>query len=249
MILLLIKCLWVLVWLEESGQKKKRMNDAIIISDIHLGSNVCQSKNLIDFLQKIQVQEILCKKLIINGDLFDSWDFRKLRKNQWKILSDIRKLSKIIKVIWINGNHDGPVEIISHLIGVDFVSEYYFSSGNKKILILHGDIFDNFISKYPRLTKIADNIYRFLQKIDKDFYWSRLAKRNSKTFLRCSEQICKRAKEYCSVKKCDIICCGHSHLATCDNSEKIEYYNSGCWTENPCSYLTIKDGIVEINYV
>jgi UDP-2,3-diacylglucosamine pyrophosphatase LpxH len=225
------------------------MNDAIIISDIHLGSNVCQSKNLIDFLQKIQSQEIPSKKLVINGDLFDSWDFRKLRKNQWKILSDIRKLSKILKVIWINGNHDGPSEIISHLIGVDFVSEYCFTSGDKKILIIHGDIFDNFISKYPRLTKIADNIYRFLQKIDKDFYWSRLAKRNSKTFLRCSEQICKRAKEYCFAKKCDIICCGHSHFATCDNSEKVHYYNSGCWTENPCSYLLIKNGIVEINYV
>ena len=224
------------------------INDAIVISDIHLGSNVCQSKKLIDFLQKIEFQEILSKKLIINGDLFDSWDFRKLRKNQWKILSKIRILSKILKVVWINGNHDGPAEVISHLIGVDFVSEYYFLSGDKKILTLHGDIFDNFISKYPKLTKIADNVYRFLQKIDKNFYWSRLAKRNSKTFLRCSEQICLRAKQYCSSKKCDIVCCGHSHLATFDKSEKIEYYNSGCWTENPCSYLLIKDGNVEIIY-
>lgn len=224
------------------------MNDAIIISDIHLGSNVCQSKTLINFLEKIQSQEILSRKLIINGDLFDSWDFRKLKKNQWKVLSDIRKLSKLLKVIWISGNHDGPAEIISNLIGVEFEYEYEFTSGDKKVLVLHGDVFDNFISKYPRLTKIADNFYRFLQKIDKSFYWSKFVKRNSKTFLRCSEQICERAKEYCSFKKCNIVCCGHSHLAKVDNSSEVQYYNSGCWTESFCSYLLVHDGTVEIEY-
>ena len=49
------------------------MNDAIIISDIHLGSNVCQSKTLISFLEKIECGEIDTNQLIINGDLFDSW--------------------------------------------------------------------------------------------------------------------------------------------------------------------------------
>jgi UDP-2,3-diacylglucosamine pyrophosphatase LpxH len=224
------------------------MNDAIIISDIHLGSNVCQAKTLISFLEKIESGEINTEKLIINGDLFDSWDFRKLKKDHWKILSCIRKLSDTIKTIWISGNHDGPADMVSHLIGVEFMNEYSFTSGEDKILILHGDIFDNVISKYPRLTKLADYLYRYIQ-VYAGFYYSSLAKRSSKTFLRCSQQVCERAKFYCSTKKCDIVICGHTHLATNDVSGSTSYYNSGCWTDHPCSYISIKNGGIKINYV
>jgi UDP-2,3-diacylglucosamine pyrophosphatase LpxH len=222
--------------------------DAIVISDIHLGSNVCQAKTLASFLSRIELGETDTDTLIINGDLFDSWDFRKLKKEHWKILSQIRKISDIIKVIWISGNHDGPADMVSHLIGVDFMNEYSFISDDEKILILHGDIFDNAISKYPRLTKIADYIYRWLQ-IYAGLYYSNLAKRSSKTFLRCSQEVCERAKLYCSLKKCDSIICGHTHLAITDVSGLIHYYNSGCWTDHPCSYISIKDGSIKINYV
>jgi len=222
------------------------MNDAIIISDIHLGSDVSQCEKLILFLENIKNDLTLTKELIINGDLFDSWDFRKLKKNHWKVLSLIRKLSKKIHVVWINGNHDGPAEIISHLIGVDFFEEYMLISKDKKILILHGDKFDSFISKYPIFTKIADNIYRIIQKIDKSFYLAKLAKKSSKTFLRCSEQIKEKAKNYGKQKKVNIVCCGHTHLSITEEIDDVWYYNSGCWTELPCNYIEIKQGTVEI---
>ena len=48
------------------------MDDAIIISDIHLGSEVSQSKKLIKFFEEIENGSRLVKSLIINGDLFDS---------------------------------------------------------------------------------------------------------------------------------------------------------------------------------
>lgn len=222
------------------------MNDAVIISDIHLGSDVCQSKKLIEFLKSIENNQVLTKEIVINGDLFDSWDFRKLKGSHWKVLSAIRSLSKNKHIVWINGNHDGPAEIISHLIGVDFLEEYQIISGDKKILILHGDIFDSFIVKYPLLTKIADNIYRFIQKIDKSFYLAKLAKKNSKTFLRCSDQIRDRAKNYAIKKNAQIICCGHTHFALKDEKSKVQYYNSGCWTDDPCSYLAVNNGVVEL---
>ncbi len=223
------------------------MTEAIIISDIHLGSDICQSKKILNFLIDIE-KENATKKLIINGDLFDSWDFRKLNKNHWKILSQIRKISKNIETIWISGNHDGPAEMVSHLLGVDFINEYCFAVGNKKILVLHGDIFDNFISKYPKLTKLADNCYRFLQKIDNSFYWSRLAKRSSKTFLRCSEQICCQAKNYARSKNYNVIICSHTHFATQNLDNDIEYYNTGCWTEKICNFISIDENIKICNY-
>lgn len=223
------------------------MNEITIISDIHLGSDICRSDILLKFLDKLQT-----KTLIINGDLFDSWDFRRLCKDHWKILKRLRQLSDKIKVVWISGNHDGPAELVSHLIGVDFVNEIVLNSGIKKVLILHGDIFDNFISKYPLLTKIADKIYRLIQKYDRfhqnEYRYSNLAKRNSKTFLRCSEQIANRAIEYCKDKNCDIVICGHTHLPLTTQKDMVYYHNSGCWTENSCSFITINNGEVRINY-
>jgi UDP-2,3-diacylglucosamine pyrophosphatase LpxH len=218
------------------------MNDAVIVSDIHLGSSVCQSKKILDFLRHIETGVIETKEIIINGDLFDSWDFRKLRGSHWKVLSKMRSLSKKKHIVWINGNHDGPAEIISHLIGVDFVDEYILYSGNKKILILHGDKFDKFIVDHPIFTKIADVIYRTIQKIDTSFYLAKLAKRSSKTFLRCSEQIMEKAKIYGESKGVDIVCCGHTHMIMENKKDKVCYYNSGCWTEDPCHYLLINNG-------
>ena len=214
------------------------MLDAVIISDIHLGSEVCQSKYLNHFLDFIKT-----KKLILNGDVFDSWDFRKLKSSHFKILSKLRTLSENIEIIWINGNHDGPSDIVSHLIGINVLEEYSFKSGNKNIICTHGDKFDDFIARYPFVVKLADMIYHFLQKLDHDFYWAKLAKMSSKTFLKSIEKVRKEAIKYKEKKGYDIICCGHTHLAEDYNSL---YYNSGCWTEKPCTYLAIENGEVNL---
>lgn len=233
--------------LSEWNLEQNSKTTTIIISDIHLGSSVCQAKKLNEFLSLIEKDHIITQQIIINGDLFDSWDFRKLKKSHWKVLSHFRSLAKTKHIVWINGNHDGPSEIISHLIGVDFLDEYQFESGDKKFLVLHGDKFDNFIVDYPIFTKIADNIYRLIQKIDKSFYLAKLAKSSSKTFLRCSDQIREKAKVYAKKANADVVCCGHTHLATADEKSNIKYYNSGCWTELNCSYLEINQGIVSVN--
>jgi len=223
------------------------MYDAVIVSDIHLGSDVCQSKKMAEFLGLIEHGQIKTKELIVNGDLFDSWDFRKLKGSHWKVLSRMRSLAKTTHIVWINGNHDGPAEIISHLIGVDFVEEYRLSSGGRSILVLHGDKFDNFIADHPFLTKMADKIYRMIQLADKSFYLAKLAKKSSKTFLRCSDQIKERAMTYARRRGADVVCCGHTHLPTEDTSSDVSYYNGGCWTEAPCSYIAIEKGSVKIN--
>lgn len=223
------------------------MYDALIVSDIHLGSDVCQSKKMAEFLGLIEQGSLKTKELIVNGDLFDSWDFRKLKGSHWKVLSRMRSLSKTTHIVWINGNHDGPAEIISHLIGVDFVEEYSLISGNKKVLVLHGDSFDNFIAEYPILTKMADRIYRIIQMIDRSFYLAKLAKRSSKTFLRCSEQIKEKAKIHAKKRGMDAVCCGHTHLAIEDTSGEVWYHNGGCWTETPCSYISIENGVIKVN--
>lgn len=215
---------------------------SIIISDIHLGSGVCQAKKFREFLSSIHEEEIQTDELIVNGDLFDSWDFRRLKGSHWKILSKMRQVAKSKRVVWIRGNHDGPSEMISHLIGIDFLDEYDFDSGGKRYLVLHGDIFDDFISEYPVLTRFADQAYRFLQKLGGRSDLAFMAKKSSKTFLRCSELVKQKAKIYAQYKSADVVCCGHTHMQEKDLKGNVEYYNSGCWTEKDCHYILIDDG-------
>jgi hypothetical protein len=79
--------------------------DAVIISNIHLGCDNCQAKLVIRFLEDILAGCISTRRLIINGEVFDSIDFRRLKKTHWKVLSMIRHLLDKMKVIWTCGNH------------------------------------------------------------------------------------------------------------------------------------------------
>ncbi|HTU16520.1 MAG TPA: UDP-2,3-diacylglucosamine diphosphatase [Gemmataceae bacterium] len=223
------------------------MFDAIVLSDIHLGSSNCQAKNLTRFLEKLADEEITTARLVLNGDVFDSIDFRRLNKSHWKVLSLIRKLSDRMDIIWICGNHDGDPDVISHLLGVTVKDEAVLTSGGRKVLFMHGHLFDDFIDAHPILTWIGDCIYLLLQKIDKSHSFAKLAKKGSKTFLRCARKIEEGAVEHARRKGCDVVCCGHTHHAVAKCGPPVAYYNSGCWTELPCTYLTVCDGKVELH--
>lgn len=212
-----------------------------IISDIHLGSHTCQYDKLLEFLNNCQ-----CDQLIINGDLFDSMNIR-LKKDSWKILSKLRKMSNNIKIVWVKGNHDEPhPEILAELMGIELVNEYTFVDSNKKFIIVHGDRWDNFITQRPIITGIANWFYKtILQRLDKNQSIARFMKRQSKTFLRAKDKVKRGAIDYCKKLKCDVICCGHTHFYEKSIDENgVSYYNSGCWTEPNCGLIKIQNGQV-----
>jgi UDP-2,3-diacylglucosamine pyrophosphatase LpxH len=223
------------------------MLDAIVISDIHLGSENCRARALTQFLHRILDGEWRTRRLILNGDVFDSIDFRRLKKHHWKVLSTLRKLSDRVEICWINGNHDGPAEIVSHLLGVEVRDELILESGGRRLLFHHGHRFDEFIDRHPILTALADLIYRVLQRIDKSHTFAKAAKRKSKIFLRCAEKIETKSIEYARKKRCDAVICGHTHHSLSSNTNGIDYHNTGCWTELPSHYLTVDQGKVEIH--
>jgi UDP-2,3-diacylglucosamine pyrophosphatase LpxH len=124
-----------------------------------------------------------------------------------------------------------------------------FNSGDKKILILHGDIYDNFISKYPVITHIADRIYKLIQYVDPWYIFSNLVKQSSKTFLRCAKIIEDKSVKLAKRLNCNVVCCGHTHHAVKDVvCNGIQYFNSGCWVEIPATYLIIDGGKIELKH-
>ena len=172
----------------ESFTLSQDTNLTYIISDIHLSANNCQAETLHSFLKSIKNK---ASRLIINGDLLDSADFHRLSKTNWKILSDLRKMSDELELVWVIGNHDVGAEYLASLIGAKWVDNYTFRDNGKKIFCVHGDCFDEFIGKYPRLTKMADYIYRLIQRLDKTHSLAKFLKHKSKAFLRNLEKIKK----------------------------------------------------------
>ena len=235
----------------DSNTNEKIAVNTIIKSDIHLGSEVARPQAVRDMLKIYNF-----KRLILLGDIFDDLNFTRLNKEHWGLLSDVRKFSnpkQKKKVIWVEGNHDeGLIEIMSHLIGIDVLREYIWRINGKKFLAIHGHQFDRFLNENVVISKIASYIYDKIQKFGKDKQtFARYVKAKSKGWLKLAGKIAVRASDYGKQKKVDVVICGHTHLATEQKFQEknITYYNSGCWTDLPSSYLIIyDDGSLEIKY-
>ncbi|MGL4549612.1 MAG: UDP-2,3-diacylglucosamine diphosphatase [Gemmataceae bacterium] len=222
------------------------MLDAVILSDIHLGSGNCQARRVTEFLRRIDDGELPTRRLILNGDVFDSIDFRRLHKDHWAVLSLLRRLSDHVEIIWLAGNHDGSADVVSHLLGVRVEDEYVLESGRERLLVLHGHVFDSFIRSRPLVTALADGVYRFLQWLDGSHRFAKMAKHGSKTFLRCADKIADGATDLARRRGCTGAVCGHTHHPVSQPDRPVAYFNSGCWTELPCTYLTVQDGEVTL---
>ncbi len=212
----------------------------LIISDIHLGSSVSRSKAVYKFLENFKF-----KKLILLGDIFESLNFNGLEKDDWKFLSLLSEFSKHKKIRWIEGNHDvGLTKIFGAFTGAKIYKSYKWHYNNKKYLAIHGHQFDNFLINNMVLSFLINKLYNFIQLIDfKDKRISRFIKNKSKGWLRLSKKVAHRAILYAKLRNVQTIFCGHTHKALYIKKRDVSYYNSGCWTDVPSTYITIdKDG-------
>jgi UDP-2,3-diacylglucosamine pyrophosphatase LpxH len=225
--------------------------DTIIISDVHLGSEVARPKQIAEMLGSYSFN-----RLILLGDIFDNLNFARLKKDHWNLLSMIRKLSnpkRNMEVIWVEGNHDdGLAEIMSHLIGIEVHKEYTWNLKGKKHLAIHGHQFDRFLNENVIVSAIASFIYDRIQRWGNEKQTvARFLKNKSKGWLRLAKKVADGAVEYARHKKADVVFCGHTHKCTKYEypDKKITYYNSGCWTDIPSSYIIIyENSEVELKY-
>ncbi|HOW60658.1 MAG TPA: UDP-2,3-diacylglucosamine diphosphatase [Candidatus Moranbacteria bacterium] len=222
---------------------KKTKTHTIIISDLHLGSKVSQPEKTLAMLENYSFQ-----KLILLGDVFDNMDFRNLSKECWNLLTYIGKISKNKKVRWVIGNHDeGLVNIFKSLMDAKIYETYVWHYKQKKYLAIHGHQFDRFLVNNAMISYLANKIYNFIQRIDSnEKKFSHYLKKKSKGWLRLSEKVARSAIIYGKENGADFVFCGHTHKSIQRKNHKIKYFNSGCWDDTPCSYITINDGGIKI---
>ena len=227
--------------LNENHQKETI--DTIILSDIHLGSEVSRAGKAKEVLQKY-----VFKRLILLGDIFDDLNFHRLKKDHWSLLTYIRKLSnpkKQIDVIWVEGNHDaGLSKIMSHMMGLKVYKQFIFEIGGQIVLVIHGHQFDRFLNENLFISNIAGYIYNLIQRFGGEKQrFARFLKKMSKGWLRLTEKIAIGALKYAHRRKTNIVICGHTHVATKEpiTANNIKYYNTGCFTDIPSNYIIISE--------
>jgi UDP-2,3-diacylglucosamine pyrophosphatase LpxH len=223
------------------------MYDAVILSDIHLGSNNCQAERFAELLQRIHDGLLPTRRVILNGDLIDSLDFRRLAPSHWRVLALLRELQAEVEVVWLFGNHEECKHKAAALLGVPVDEDYVLHSGGRRILVLHGHQFDEFLAKHPLLTWLADCIYLFLQWVDPTHSLAKKAKHGSKTFLHCSRKVQDGSVGLARKLGCHAVCSGHTHAPASRVEGPVAFHNSGCWTELPGTYLTVARGEVRLH--
>ncbi len=121
---------------------EKREVEIVVISDVHLGTYGCQAKELLKYLKSIKP-----KKIILNGDIIDIWQFS---KRYWpeSHMKVIRKLMKFvvegIPVYYLTGNHDELLRKFTDLNMGSFhlQNKLVLNVDGKNAWFFHGDIFD-----------------------------------------------------------------------------------------------------------
>ncbi len=228
--------------------KKKREIDIVVISDIHLGTYGCHAKELLQYLKSIKP-----KKVILNGDIIDIWQFSKRYwpKSHMQVVKHLLGLiSNGVKVYYITGNHD---ELLRKFVGFKLGS---FSILNKLILkingkrawVFHGDVFDVTMQHSKWLAQLGAIGYDTLILINRavNFFFIKLGKepvsmskkiKNSvKSAVKFINNFEQTAADIAISNRYDYVVCGHIHqpeIKTMANKEgMVTYLNSGDWIEN-----------------
>ena len=214
--------------------------NTLVISDIHLGSPVCDRAKVLEALS------LDFETLIINGDLFDSYSFHRFNKKDWAVLSRLRKLTKSHKVIFIKGNHDSNGEFLSAITGMEFVNNYSFVLNSRIFYLEHGDKYDHWIKHRPIITWIFTGLYFWLQMIDASHNLSRMIKRLSKSWIDAKNIVASKfiAKHGA---RANVLLAGHTHFPEVVEYIGGTYINSGSFCEKVCSYVEIyNDGSFQL---
>ena len=90
------------------------------------------------------------------------------------------------------------------------------------------------------LSNIGSLLHLLLQRLDfTGKRISRWADLLNTRWLRLSEKVADGAIAHAQLRQADRVFCGHTHIPLRCESEGVEYYNSGSWTDARPTYITV----------
>ncbi|MGO3806840.1 MAG: UDP-2,3-diacylglucosamine diphosphatase [Sphingobacterium sp.] len=226
----------------------KRDVELVVISDVHLGTYGCRSRELMQYLSSINP-----KKLVLNGDIIDIWQFRKsyFPESHLGVLKHILDLAyQDCEVTYITGNHDEMLRKFGKMQfgNIALTNRLLLELNGKKVWIFHGDVFDASIQHtkwlaklggwgYDRLIQLNNIINWMLLGIGREKYsLSKQIKNSVKKAVRFITDFEETASHLAIENLYDYVICGHIHqpqIRTVETKKgSCVYLNSGDWIEN-----------------
>ena len=205
--------------------------NAIIVSDLHIGSRYFQFGVFERFLEKLPPDH----DLIMNGDIIDS-PYVKMEQSDQRILDMIKAISYRQKVVWVRGNHDNGY--VPKNFG-DAIFKRRYSIGSR-LLITHGDDFDDIMPRSRLFIKAFKLIHNLRVKLGaKPVHVAEYAKKWQSFYRVLRKNIALNAVKCATDNGFEAVTCGHTHYPEDVDFNGIRYINTGAWTEFPAYYLNI----------
>lgn len=226
----------------------KREVEIVVISDVHLGTYGCHSRELLKYLKSVKP-----KMVVLNGDIIDIWQFS---KRYWPEthMKVIRKLMKFVvegvPVYYLTGNHDELLRKFAdlHMGAFHLQNKLIIELDGKKAWFFHGDIFDVTMQHSKWLAKLGAVGYDTLILINSVVNWflsifgkekmsfSKKIKAKFKDAVKFINKFEHTAAELAVENGYDYVICGHIHQPemrdVVTEQGTVNYLNSGDWVEN-----------------
>jgi UDP-2,3-diacylglucosamine pyrophosphatase LpxH len=233
---------------------------SIWISDVHLGTRSCKAEFLLDFLRHTE-----SRHLYLVGDMIDFWALR----NGWYfpalhnqiVQTVMQKASRDTGVVFVPGNHD---EVFRDHIGRVFggvrveSAPIHRTADGRRLLVMHGDEFDQVVLHSPWLAHLGSWIYdlllyanRWVNLVRRKLgfpYWSLAAylKHKAKSAVNFISNFEQALVREARVRGVDGVVCGHIHKATIESFDGVLYCNDGDWVESCTALVEHHDGRLAI---
>ena len=226
----------------------QRELDILVLSDLHLGTFGCHAKELIAYLNSVRP-----KKIILNGDIVDIWNFKKryFPKDHWRIIEIFLEfLQDGVEIYYLTGNHDDTMRRLSdiNLGRFKLLDKLILKIDGKLYWFFHGDVFDASIQHAKWIAKLGGKGYDLLIRINRlvnvvlqkfgrpPMSLSKAIKNNVKKAVKYMEDFETVAAELAIDQGFDYVICGHIHLAQNRRinigNKSVQYMNSGDWVES-----------------
>ena len=232
----------------------------IWISDLHLGSPACQASRLLEFLRHTESE-----RLYLVGDIIDGWQLR--RRWFWPqphndvVQKVLRKARKGTSVVYIPGNHDSfGRHFLEHSFGgIELRDEaIHVTADGRRLLIVHGDLFDGVIQYAKWLAFVGDRLYLFTLELNRWFntlrarlgfrYWSlsQFLKHKVKNAVSYISDFEIAVAQEARRRGVDGVVCGHIHKAEMRTIGGVLYCNDGDWVESLTALVEDTQGQLSI---
>jgi len=208
--------------------------NAIIVSDLHLGSRYFLSQGFEHFIEGISDEY----EIILNGDIIDN-PYEKLKPSHRRIMNHLEQVSYRQKVVWVRGNHDNGY--VPKKFGKVLFRRFH--SLGSRLLIVHGDDFDHIMPRNRAFIKAFQLMHRIRLRLGaRPVHVAHYAKKWTVFYNVLRHHVMLNAVNCAKENGYDAVTCGHTHYPEDRVINGIRYVNTGAWTESPAFYLLVTPG-------